>query len=291
MKDAGPRRTRWHERGQVLRSRAEAARADHAWVEFWFSIAEQDAAIGGGLLAGAIAYRLFVLLLPTSLLLVSGLGLYAGSVDKKPSTVVREAGLHGLIGSQITHTASGHGRAVVFVLMIPAVLYALVTLYRALARVYGIVWQGSARGIRTAPRGVATLGGALIVQLASGAVVAWLRRGHQYGWWLGMLAYVALMGTAWLAVSLELPHGDVRWPKLIPGAVLFGAGLFLIGIFNIFVTAQLVQGRADTYGALGVATALLFSLVLVGRLMVVSAELNASLGHPRNADARIAQSR
>jgi len=63
--------------------------------------------------------------------------------------------------------------------------------------------------------------------------------------------------------------------------VLVGAGLLAVNIFNIYVTTRLVEGRADTYGALGIATALLFSLVLVGRLMVVSAELNASLDERR----------
>jgi uncharacterized BrkB/YihY/UPF0761 family membrane protein len=273
----GSSRARWIERGRMLRSRAQAARGGHPWLDLWFSLAEGDASIGGGLLAGALAYRLFVLLLPTSLLLVSGLGLYAETVDKKPTEVAREAGLHGLIGSQVARTASGHGRAVVFVLMIPAVLYALATLYRALARVFAIAWQGSARGTRTTPRGLAVLGGALIVHLVSGAVVGWIRRGHQYGGWLALLAYVALIAGAWLAVSLELPHRDARWTDLVPGAALVGVGFLLISVFNIYITARLVEGRADTYGALGIATALLFSLVLVGRLMVLSAELNALL--------------
>jgi hypothetical protein len=88
-----------------------------------FEIVERDAAIGGGLLAGALAYRLFVLLLPTALPLVSGLGLYAGAVDKSPATVAQEAGLHGLIASEVASAASGRARAVVFLLMIPAVLY------------------------------------------------------------------------------------------------------------------------------------------------------------------------
>ena len=48
------------------------------------------------------------------------------------------------------------------------------------------------------------------------------------------------------------------------------------------MTTRLVEGRADTYGALGVATALLLSLVLVGRLMVASAVLNATLYERRN---------
>ena len=62
---------------------------------------------------------------------------------------------------------------------------------------------------------------------------------------------------------------------------MFGVGLLLVNVFNVYVTTRLVQGRADTYGALGVATALLLSLVLVGRVMIVSAELNATLDERR----------
>ena len=271
------RLARWTERGRILQTRADAARARHASIDLGFSLVERDSSIGGGLLAGALAYRLFVLLLPTSLLLVSGLGLYAGTVDKSPSTVAKEAGLHGLIASEVSQTASGRARGVVFLLMIPAVLYALVTLYRAIAKVHAIAWHGSGRGVRITPRGVGVLGAALLVQLFTGEIVGWIRRGHQLGGLAALLVYVVVIGGAWLAVSLQLPHREVRWAALIPGALLFGIGSLLVNAFNIYVTARLVEGRADTYGALGIATALLFSLVLVGRLMVVSAELNASL--------------
>ena len=271
------RLARWTERGRILQTRADAARARHASIDLGFSLVERDSSIGGGLLAGALAYRLFVLLLPTSLLLVSGLGLYAGTVDKSPSTVAKEAGLHGLIASEVSQTASGRARGVVFLLMIPAVLYALVTLYRAIAKVHAIAWHGSGRGVRITPRGVGVLGAALLVQLFTGEIVGWIRRGHQLGGLAALLVYVVVIGGAWLAVSLQLPHREVRWAALVPGAVLFGIGSLLVNAFNIYVTARLVEGRADTYGALGIATALLFSLVLVGRLMVVSAELNTSL--------------
>ncbi|MBW8741532.1 MAG: hypothetical protein ACJ747_10495 [Gaiellaceae bacterium] len=80
------------ERARILRHRADAARARHTSIDVGFSLIEHDSSIGGGLLAGALAYRLFVLLLPTSLLLVSGLGLYAGAVDESPSTVAKQAG-------------------------------------------------------------------------------------------------------------------------------------------------------------------------------------------------------
>ena len=275
------RLARWIERGRVLQTRADAARARHASIDLGFSLVERDSSIGGGLLAGALAYRLFVLLLPTSLLLVSGLGLYAGTVDKSPSTVAKEAGLHGLIASEVSQTASGRARGVVFLLMIPAVLYALVTLYRAIAKVHAIAWHGSGRGVRITPRGVGVLGAALVVQLVTGEIVGWIRRGHQLGGLAALLVYVVVIGGAWLVVSLQLPHREVRWAALVPGAVLFGVGSLLVNAFNIYVPTRLVEGRADTYGALGIATALLFSLVLVGRLMVVSPELNASLWERR----------
>ena len=60
--------------------------------------------------------------------------------------------------------------------------------------------------------------------------------------------------------------------------------MVFVNAFNVYVTSRLVEDRADTYGALGVATALLFSLFLVGRLIVGSAELNAALDDRRRTN-------
>jgi membrane protein len=273
---------RWVERARLLHRRVEASRAERRSVDLGFSLVERDSSIGGGLLAGALAYRLFVFLLPAALLLVSGLGLYAGSVDKSPRTVTREAGLHGLIASQVANAASGRHRAIVFAVMVPAVLYATVALFRAIAKVHSLAWHGSGRGVRITGRGVAVFGGALILQLVAFTLVAWIRRSDELSGLAALLVYIVVMGGAWLAVSLQLPHGDARWRALVPGALLVGTGLFVLNVFNIYVTTRLVEDRADTYGALGIAAALLFSLVLLGRLIVVSAELNAEL-HRRQA--------
>jgi uncharacterized BrkB/YihY/UPF0761 family membrane protein len=268
---------RWLEHGRRLGASAEAARARHTTVDFGFRLFERDASIGGGLLAGALAYRLFVLLLPTALLFVSGLGLYADAADKSTSEAASEAGLHGLIASQVASASSSSARWLVFLLIVPAVLYATVTLYRALAIVHGIVWQGSGRGARATPRGIAMLFGALLLVIAAAQIVGWIRRHDQLGGLTALLVYLVLAGGAWLLVSLHLPHRDVAWHALLPGAALVGVGLLFVNVFNVYVTTRLVEGRADTYGALGIATALLLSLVIVGRLMVVSAEVNALL--------------
>jgi uncharacterized BrkB/YihY/UPF0761 family membrane protein len=269
------------QRAEVARGHIVAARARHSSIDVGFTVVERDSDTGGALLAGALAYRLFVLLLPTALLLVSGLGLYAGAADKSTAEVAREAGLNGVIGSEVASAASGRGRAVLFILMIPAVLYATTTLYRALAKVYALVWEGSARGVRLAPRGVVTLAGALALQFAAVEVVGWIRRNDQFGGVAILVVYLVLVGGAWLVVSTQLPHRDASWPALIPGAAVFGLGLLFVNVFNVYVTTRLVEGRAETYGALGIAAALLFSLVLVGRVMIISAELNALLDERR----------
>ena len=267
----------WRDRGETAKARLEDARSRHASVELGWSLYEGDSSIGGGLLAGALAYRLFVLLLPTSLLLVSGLGLYAGAADKSTRQVTREAGLHGLFASNVAATASGGARWLVFILMIPAVLYAAAKLYRALAIVHALVWHSTGRAGRTTRRGVAVLLGVLLATVVSTEIVGWIRRHDQLGGVAALVVYTVVVGGAWLALSLQLPHGGARWTSLLPGAVLFGVGLLGVNVFNVYVTARLVEDRANTYGALGVATALLFSLVLVGRVAVVSAELNAVL--------------
>jgi len=274
----------WIERARILRERTEAARTRHASVDFGLSLIERDSGIGGGLLAGALAYRLFVLLLPTALLLVSGLGLYADSAGESTTHVARKAGLHGLIASQVATTASGRARWIVFILMVPVVLYATVKLFRALAIVHAIAWQGSGRGTRLTRRGVGALIGAVAITIVSAEIAGWARRQDHWGGLVALLVYVVLMGGTWLFVSMQLPHRDAGWPALLPGALLFGVGLLFLNVFNVYVTTRLVEDRANTYGALGVATALLLSLVLVGRVMVVSAELNASIHERHNPE-------
>jgi uncharacterized BrkB/YihY/UPF0761 family membrane protein len=215
-------------------------------------------------------------------LFVSGLGLYAGVVDESPSKVAKEAGLHGLVASQVAATASGGARWLVFLLMLPAVAYGLATLYRALAITHAIVWHGSGRGVRVTRIGVGVLGIAFLICLGAAEAAGLIRRHDQYGGLGALAVYLVFVGGAWLAVSLQLPHGDVRWYALLPGAAVVGAGLLGVNVFNIYVTTRLVEDRANTYGALGIATALLFSLVLVGRLTILAAELNAALEEQRS---------
>jgi uncharacterized BrkB/YihY/UPF0761 family membrane protein len=271
----------WLERTRVARGKLEAARTQHASVDFGFNVAEHDAAIGGGLLAGALAYRFFVLLLPTALLFVSGIGLYADAADKSTREAATDAGLQGLIASQVASTASGNSRWAVFLVAIPVVLYAAAKLYRAIAITHALAWHGSGRGVRTTPRGVGLLITALFLTIVAVELGSFARRHSDFGDLIALIIYVVLVGGGWFLLTRELPHRDVGWTALLPGAAVVGAGFLFVNVFNVYVTTRLVEDRANTYGALGIAAALLFSLVLVGRVIVVSAELNAEVDNRR----------
>ncbi len=276
----------WTLRARILRSRVEAARSRHATVDLGFDVVERDSTIGGGMLGGALAYRLFVVLLPLSLFLVAGIGIYADIANLSTSEVVSRAGLPGLIAGEIAEASSNSARWTIFVVTLPILVYATGMLYRAVAIVHAIAWHGSGRAVHVSPQTFGIFCGVALVQLAGAVILGWIREADQGGGIAALLLYGLLLAGAWLFLSVRLPRRDVHWTALVPGAALVGLGMLLINAFNVYVTTRLVAERVDTYGALGVAAALLFSLYLVGRVIVGSAVLNATVDERRTRASR-----
>ena len=71
---------------------------------------DRDAEVGGGIIAGALAYRLFIWLLPFALVLVAGLGFAADAADSSPESAADELGLGGLVSSSIEGAAQSPSR-------------------------------------------------------------------------------------------------------------------------------------------------------------------------------------
>jgi membrane protein len=90
---------------------------------------------------------------------------------------------------------------------------------------------------------------------------------------LAIVPYAAL----WLFVSLQLPHRGARWTALLPGAVMYGLGIELLNVVIAYVITPWALAKEGTYGALGLAAALLVGLFLISRLMVTAAIVNATL--------------
>jgi len=265
------------ERVRILREQIEAARARHRSVDIAVATVERDSEIGGSLLAGALAYRLFVFLLPFAVFLVVGLGIFADATDRSTAAVADDLGLTQVVAREIAGAADDSARWWVLVASIPVLAYAIGQLFRAVSIVHALAYEGSGRAVKIKPRSIGLFGLALVGQMVASNVAGALSADSVLGGILGVVFAVAAVSGLWLGVSQLFPHGTSTVTERIPGALLYGVGSLAIFLFNTLFIGWLIEERQDSYGALGGAAALLFSMYLIGRLIVTSTVLNATI--------------
>jgi uncharacterized BrkB/YihY/UPF0761 family membrane protein len=257
--------------------RAEAMRAGHGSVDAVYVMADRDSEIGGGLLAGALAYRIFIWLLPFALVVVGGIGLAADASSDSPATAARALGLSGIVANSVADATRGTARWYALAIGIPILLWASRSLLKAVILVHRLVWSEPRRTVAKPTLGATVrFLGFLVLYFAVRELARWV------GVWTGSIALKTLTGVVgvflwWLLVSLRLPHRGSSWRYLVPGAVLVAAGLELVADVGSYLIAPRVESSQSTYGALGIAAALLFGLYLISRLVVASAVVNVTV--------------
>ena len=266
------------ERRERLTERAQAERRRHESVDVVFEVVDRDVETGGGIIAGALAYRLFIWLLPAMLVAVAGLGFAADAGSESPQETAKSVGLAGLVTSSVASAASGSGRWYALLVGIPLLVYATRSLLRALIGAHRLLW-GDARAAAPRPTLVATL--RLLALLLSFSVVTALAGAVRAassapGVLVTLIAVVPYAGI-WLLVSLRLPHRGADWRALLPGALLVGVGVEALHVFAAYFLAPYAIAKEGTYGALGVAAVLLLALFLLSRAAVAAAVLNVTL--------------
>jgi membrane protein len=270
------------DRRPAMHAWLDSARSRSRALDTGLQVIERDSDIGGGILAGALAYRLFLFFLPLAFLLVAALGLASRWFDVSPTEIGRDVGVVSLVTKEVATSAkSGSGWWVSLVALV-ALAYVTRVLYRAVAIVHALAWQRSAAAAKTTRSlGVFALG--IAAQLALTAATGPLRPPDGVANILLLVAYLVGIAAIWLVVAMRLPHGAADWPDLLPGAALYAVGLLLIHVFNVYVLERLHESRSSTYGTLGAAAAVLLGLFFIGRLVVASAVLNATLFERRSA--------
>jgi uncharacterized BrkB/YihY/UPF0761 family membrane protein len=276
----------WLERAHALRRSVEAARGRSPALDATFETIERDSRLGGGMLAGALSYRLFVFALPLSFFIVSGLGLVADALGVRPNVVVNSVGFAGTVTRQIESSAESGSDWWVALASFFVLVYVTRVLFRAVLIVHALAWEGSAAGVKVKARPLeiftAAVFGQLLLVTGVGAV------GHQtpVGGIVALVVFVAALAGLWLVVSLQLPHSDARWTELIPGSVFYAVGMIGVQLWNVLILGKLIESKSTTYGALGMAAALLLGFFLMGRVIVGAAALNATLHERRMRSGR-----
>ena len=234
---------------------------------------------GGGLLAGALAFRLFGALLPLALLLAVLLG-YAATVERSVPEKAGEA--TGISTALLTSVAQSSKlttgtRWVVAVSALIALLWTATSAARAIRAVHSIAWEGGVeRGRRPVLAGVVLIGTIVAFSVLIGAAGGVRDRLGTPGLLISLAATAAFF-VLWLGLAWLLPHSDASPAALIPGAVLVAVGVQVVHLGTALFVAGKVERAAETYGSLGVAFTLLVWLYVVSRVIVASAMLNAAL--------------
>ena len=252
-----------------------------------FDVAERDRARLGGLLAGALAYRFFLWLLPFSLFMVGSLGAVASLDGDAPDDISDNVGLRGFLGDTLADGARESGWWFALFVGLFATLYAGMGAVRALRISHAAAW-----GMRPHPggnpmRGSVWLTAIVIAVVVLAGLIGWVRHISALGGLLALLGTTGLYFGIWLGVSARLPHRAPSMRALVPGALVVAVGIQCIQLFTAYYLAGRAERASSVYGTIGVALTLLLWLFLVARLMVGGAILNAQLSTTHEAEEAV----
>ena len=264
---------------EQTRRQLEDARPRSPFVDATFRAVEHDNSTGGVVLAGAVAFRIFLYLVPLVFVFVVGVGYAADAASSNPSDVARQTGVSGLVAQAVSGAddLSGTKRVTTLVVGVLALFLAARGLLKVLRVIHAMVW-----GVRPAKaigltKQALVLIALTIVALAAAGVLGRVRR-DSFVWGLVGLFLSALVPfLVWLFASWHLPRRATRWQELVPGAVVFALGVLILHAITVYWIAREVAHKTATYGAIGTALALLLWAYLLGRVVTASAVVNASL--------------
>jgi uncharacterized BrkB/YihY/UPF0761 family membrane protein len=253
---------------------AKDASDRHVSIAVSLRAVERNQRVAATVLAGGLAYRLFLWLLPFGLIVGGALGLMnADSTEEAVSNGGLPAAISNAIGDAARSTQSDPWW--LLIVGVSVLIWSGYTGAKAVQLVYSLIWNQTPP--KTNPlKGSLAFTGTLCVIWAAIAVTWWVRDET----WRGPLVAgltVAPFAALWLWVSLRLPHRDAPWQALIPGALLVGIGFpVLHEVIVAFLVPQL-QKAQELYGVLGAVTTLIFFAYLIAMLVVLAAVLNSTL--------------
>jgi uncharacterized BrkB/YihY/UPF0761 family membrane protein len=268
-----------------VRTRLEAYRRRYAPVDVGMRFAERNRPVAIGLLASALAFRLFLLMLPLAYVLIAGLDFLRAASPGTPAMLARQAGLTSLIAGSVDQAvrASDQGRWLALAFGVSASVFAASGVVTVLQRVHALAWQVPAPRGRHSPWLVLGVLGGIILIMFSTAAAASARHGSP-GW--GLLATLGAGGVYFgvaLAGAWALPRPAIPLRSQMPGALLFAVGMQAFHVAVVYYFVPKTARSSAAYGSLGVALVVLASLSLLGLLVVGAAAFNAILWERRGA--------
>jgi uncharacterized BrkB/YihY/UPF0761 family membrane protein len=261
------------------RDKLNARRSESEAINTVFSVIERDTITGGPVLAGAVAFRVFLFQVPYVFTLVAGFGAASDASGENPGELARKAGIGGLTAQAIRDVGnlSFWGRFWAVVAGGFALFLAARSAVKVLFIIHSLVWGIPIKRPKSTSKAAVVFIGFVTLALVLAAFVGWLHARSAIGGLFGIVLYILVPTATWLLVSWFLPHPEgCTWTDLLPGAIFFGIGVEALHVFTVYWIAHEISTKADRYGAIGIALSLLLWAYVLGRLIVATATLNAA---------------
>ena len=268
------------------RRRLEAARPRSRWIDVAFRSYEHDTSAGGAVIAGALAFRVFLYLVPYVFVVVVGVGYAADAAEEDPGTLARDSGIGGLVAKAVSGAAqlSGFERVTALVVGTLALVLAARSLIKVLRLSYGMIWNVRPSKAKKTSVPVLALIGFTTVGVVFASTVGRLRHGNLAFVVVGYALTTAVPFAMWLLASWYLPRRARTWQELVPGALLFALGVQVLHLVTVLWIAHVLESKTSTYGAIGAALAILLWAYLLGRVITAAAVVNAAIWVRRRED-------
>jgi membrane protein len=247
-------------------------------------VVETERDLGGGLIAGGVAFRIFLWLVPLGLVVAALLSFWVEHDEDGLEDATQEFGIGAAAAQTAAEALEAGDRNAGLVLVFGLVMLAWFSLgaVRALILAHALAWQLKPPRIWRPFRVIATFNGLFVGYTAVSLGLAWLREQLGTISILGTaLTLAATTGVALTAMWL-LPRRATTPRDLLPGALLVAVGAQLIQIAVLFYFAPRLGRSEETYGALGTAATLLIWLYVISRLITGAAFLNSTLWLRKN---------
>jgi uncharacterized BrkB/YihY/UPF0761 family membrane protein len=239
--------------------------------ELWDRYNRQNATV----LAGHLAFRMFLFVLPLVVVVVALLGFSTPEDVEDVST--QRFGLSRSISQSIADGARQAHTARWALAMggISALVLTGLSLLKALHYCFAQAWGMEAGKLRRRASLLARFVGATVVLVATVMAAGALRKVGLIAGLSGVLASATVITIAMVGVGIVMPRRATAWVWLLPGSI--GAAVASVGLqaFATFYLPDKLSRSSSLYGSLGVSVAVLFYLFLVGNIVVGSALVNA----------------
>lgn len=236
------------------------------------------------LLVVALGWYGFTAIYPLLLVVVTIFGfLGAGSLS---DSVVKTLQTFPVIGSEINPGNGGsklHGSVFGLVIGLAGLMYGAQGVTQTAQQAMAQVWNlprvrlpGFLSRLVRSLAGLAIIGGAFIMNAVGGAIAT----GHGHGLWvrIPVIAGMLLCNVGfYYAAFLVLTPPTVKDRKLLPGAIFGAIGFTALTTIGTGLVEHQLRGTTATYGAFAAVIGVVTYLLLLAKLSIYAAELNAVL--------------